>query len=165
MQIKLYRLNRYFTVYEKVESEIGLNPNADKTRFCTGTLSAFFVSIINKKFIDHLNKNNHMSVKQYSFRSSRSTGDVLTIIIESVMNLNKNTLKKISNFLMAFAKVWDRRSCYINATGMEQLKDYSQLSILYSQVGLSRSLLMPSPIKHMRSILASPHCSFLVTNF
>lgn len=71
--------------------------------------------IINKKVVEHLKKNKFIYNKQYSFHSSRSTIDVLTIIMYRLYEAlnNISILRVITQYILKdFDKIWHRGSLH-----------------------------------------------------
>lgn len=63
--------------------------------------SQIFLCIINKKFVDHLNRNNHLNDKQYGFSS---LGPLLTVWLIVIMHRISEVLN--NKFIMrVFTKV------------------------------------------------------------
>lgn len=74
-------------------------------------ISKLFKAIINKKMVDHFNINNFLGDKQYIFRSSRFTADILTVIWHRTSEAadNKFITKTIAlDTSKSFDKVWYR---------------------------------------------------------
>ena len=74
-------------------------------------ISKLFESVINKRVLDHLVKNNLMSDVQYGFRSYRSTADVLTVIthrISEAIAKGNHTRLIALDISKAFDKVWHK---------------------------------------------------------
>lgn len=53
-------------------------------------INKLFEYLINKKFVDHFNKNSFQSDQQYVFHFSRTTADVLMVIIHRLNEAQDN---------------------------------------------------------------------------
>ena len=74
-----------------------------------GNLKCFTVISLNNRFVDHLEKCDLFSDFQYSFRFSRSTADLLTVVsdrIASAFNRSGVTQAILFNISKAFDRVW-----------------------------------------------------------
>ncbi|MEL7340328.1 MAG: reverse transcriptase family protein, partial [Bacteroidota bacterium] len=87
------------------------NPAQYRPISLLSVISKLFESVINKRILDHLNRNNLLSDVQYGFRSARSTADVLTVIthrISEAMAMGNHSRVIALDISKAFDKVWHK---------------------------------------------------------
>lgn len=82
-------------------------------------LSKIFEKILNKKLINHLDKNNIISKNQFGFRSGRSTEDAVQGLTEHIVRGLDNGLKTVGIFL-DLCKAFDTVSVPLLLSKMEQ---------------------------------------------
>ena len=73
-------------------------------------VSKVFEKLVNNGIVDHLEKCGLFSDFQYSFRSSRSTADLLTVVSDRIttraFNRSRATQAVVLNIFKAFDRVW-----------------------------------------------------------
>ena len=77
----------------------------------TSVLSVVFESILNRKIWKHLNSSNLISDRQYGFRKKRSTGDLLSLLSDSLSSTLRGFGESFAVALdisKAFDRVWHK---------------------------------------------------------
>ena len=123
-------------------------------------VSKVFEKLVNNRIVDHLEKCGLFSDFQYGFRSSRSTADLLTVLIAGALNSSGPTRAVALDISKAFGRVWragllHKRKSYVI------LGQIFGLFLLFSVIDGFEWFWMESLHKNIQLMLRVPQGSIL----